>query len=303
VIYAAGIDRVFDVDAPGKRLTLRGLTVTGGQTIAGEPGGGIRAEAGSLTLESARVSGSSTIDGWGGAIYSVSEGAGDDTRIIDSYITNNISLGQTLVTKKIRLERSTVAGNYTDASSAIVVYGGGGIVNSTVTSHIASGNHSVVAIVGGEISIMSCTLSHPGGPVFYIQDAGVELANTIIEGTCSGPDLPSSIGGNLESPGHTCNLGSYDLGDVPGPVVSALGWFGGPTPVHRPLAGSVVIDHPWAGHECQLSDQRQAPRPRDGDGSGGVGCDIGAVELFAPGEIFLDGFECGFTTAWSVVAP
>ena len=84
-------------------------------------------------------------------------------------------------------------------------------------------------------------------------------------------------------------------------MLSALGWFGGPTPVHRPLPGSPAIDRTIATANCPLVDQRGLPRPRDGGGSSAAVCDIGAVELAGVGEIFVEGFECGYLTPWSAV--
>ena len=84
-------------------------------------------------------------------------------------------------------------------------------------------------------------------------------------------------------------------------MLSVLGWFGGPTPVHRPLPGSPAIDRSIATANCPCVDQRGLYRPRDGGGSSAAVCDIGAVELAGVGEIFVDNFECGFTTAWSTV--
>jgi hypothetical protein len=56
------------------------------------------------------------------------------------------------------------------------------------------------------------------------------------------------------------------------------------TQVHMPLAGSPLIDNGDPGGctdntgTTLSTDQRGAPRPVDGDASGGARCDIGAVE-------------------------
>ena len=67
-------------------------------------------------------------------------------------------------------------------------------------------------------------------------------------------------------------------------------------------AGSV-----WQGtfpFICSDPDQRGLSRPRDGESDPDTDpdCDIGAVER-VPGLIFFDGFEYGYTTAWSAAIP
>ena len=86
-------------------------------------------------------------------------------------------------------------------------------------------------------------------------------------------------------------------------MLSGLGWYGGSTPVHQPLPGSPAVDQTIAALACPSFDQRGLSRPRDGDGDGGAVCDIGAVELAGPGEIFVETFESGFLTPWSDVVP
>ena len=85
------------------------------------------------------------------------------------------------------------------------------------------------------------------------------------------------------------------------PMMGTLDWFGGGSPVIRPLPGSPVIDQPIATPRCPCYDQRGLWRPFDGGGSSTAVCDIGAVELVDAEEIFIEIFETGFTTSWSQV--
>lgn len=303
VIDARGIDRVIDVHATGGRLTLRGVTVTGGALPPYQDDGGIRALAGALRLETCGVSGNVAEQGHGGAIASISTGAGDRTEIIDSWITGNSSEGTTLHILRLLLERSTVSGNVSTSNApALTLYDYSSLRDSTISGHTTPHFSGGVAINGNELTIAGCTLAGNSGSELYIGDtASVEMSNTLIVGTCNGMVQPGSIGGNLESPGHTCGLGANDLEDVADPRLADLGFHGGPAPVHQLLPGSPALDATIAGHECHQNDQRQLARPRDGDGNGAADCDIGAVEMTGAGEIFVDTFECGFFTSWSAV--
>jgi Ca2+-binding RTX toxin-like protein len=71
IIDANQIDRVFDV-FNGTSLSLQNVTVTGGQTVGGNDGGGVRS-LGTLAVTDSTLTGNST-DASGGAIYSASTG-------------------------------------------------------------------------------------------------------------------------------------------------------------------------------------------------------------------------------------
>jgi len=310
IIHAGSVDRVFHVRAPGERLTLRGLEVTGGVCAPGDGGGGIRSQEGALRLETVWVVGN-LCSGAGGGINAGGCTEVQRLEVVDSWIGDNDAglYGGIYAGCPLVLEHSTVSGNTGDSTAG----GIGLIVTSNVLHHSTIRDNNVLGdgypggvrlMANREATIDACTFSGNFGPDLQIDSGGsVELMNTVIEGECGGVVLPSSIGGNLESPGHTCGLGSTDLEDVAEPGLSALGWHGGPAPTLRPLADSPAIDQEIAGPNGSALDQRRAPRPRDGDGDGGATHDIGAVELWSPGEIFLDGFECGFLTSWSLSAP
>ncbi|HPA79573.1 MAG TPA: choice-of-anchor Q domain-containing protein [Thermoanaerobaculales bacterium] len=297
-------DRVFDVYAPGKQLALRGLTVTGGSPDTG-PGGGIHTHEGSLRLQTCTVTGNEAFGGSGTAVHSTSDAPGDLTEIVDSWITGNTGQYSTLDVGVARIERTTVSGNTQGSSyGAAQIFGEGSLLlDSTIEGSTGSTGIPAVLIWGTASVIEGCTLVGVGGPALGVATSGsATVSNTLIAGWCGGGQ-PTSLGGNLESPGDTCGLGASDLVNVPDPGLSALGFFGGPTPVYQPLTGSPAVDAPVAAANCPDEDQRGLSRPRDGDGISGAVCDIGAVELAAPGEIFVDTSECGFTTGWSEVVP
>ena len=66
------------------------------------------------------------------------------------------------------------------------------------------------------------------------------------------------------------------MAERPDPHLAPLGDNGGPTLTQLPQVGSPAIDR---GGECPGADQRGASRPVDGDESGSVVCDVGAVEV------------------------
>jgi hypothetical protein len=295
-------DRVFDVHAPGERLTLRGLTVTGGSPDF-HPGGGIRALEGSLRLETCAVTGNETLDA-GTAIFSESDAPGDLTEIVDSWITANTGQYAILETGAAHIERTTVSGNTLAYFATVAIRGAGSLLlDSTFGGNTAPTGTPVVSILGTAVAIEGCTLLGPDAVLSTGSMGSATLANTLIAGWClvsTGGQL-TTLGGNLESPGDTCGLGGSDLVNVPDPGLSALGFFGGPTPVYQLLPGSPAVDQLIAAPGCPALDQRGLSRPRDGDGNASAVCDIGAVELAGPGEVFVETFDCGFTTPWSDV--
>lgn len=309
-INAAGIDRAIHLRAPGEKLILRGVTVTGGDCAAGDDGGGISSQEGELRLEVSYVLGNNC-SGAGGGVHAVGCVAAQRLEIVDSWIgVNDANIyGGIYSGCPLYLERSTVSGNTaeTNIAGVGVLDSGSYLLHSTITGNVVSqpGYPGGVRIAGGvEVQVDGCTFTGNVGAALHVDPPNsTVLMNTAIHGTCGGTVVPFTIGGNLESPGHTCGFGATDLEDVVDPGLGALDLIGGPTPVHRPLTGSPLIDVSIAGPNCSLLDQRRLSRPRDGDGTGGPDCDIGAVELAGPAEIFVDGFECSLTTAWSAVAP
>jgi len=253
------------------------LVLTRGSTTGDFYGaGGILVESGTLTMTRCVLS-NCTCDAYGGGIF---------------------SLGT------VTLDRSAVIGN-TGSSGGGVYHAGNNLtlINSTVSGNTATAQFSGGVSIDGLASltsIESSTLSDNTGPessaVSFRSIASI--SNTIFDGTCTfiaGMGSLQSEGGNLESPGNTCEL--IHPTDQVGVSTAELNLGplqnnGGVTPTHEPLGGSVAID---TGNQafCPTTDQRDWLR---WDGS----CDIGAYEVGAIGSlIFSDGFEDGTTNAWS----
>jgi hypothetical protein len=307
VIDAGGIDRVLHVIAPGERLSVHGVTITGGDA-GSQSGGGIFLSQGTLRVQGCLVAGNTAPSGSGGGLYDAAGNTASPVEIVDTWFVVNSAVTASAVyaTSRLVLERSTVSSNSSASAGmpAVNILGANSVLrNSTITSNTSPGVYGGVEIMAPDVSIIGCTLADNSGTDLAQSDPyGTILANNVIIGTCESSAYVS-LGGNLESPGDTCGLGASDLVNVVCPMLGQLDWCGGVAPVLRPMPGSPAIDQPIAAQNCPTVDQRGLSRPRDGGGAASAVCDIGAVELAAAGEIFIETFEAGYTTSWSQVVP
>lgn len=249
--------------SPSSEAFLTDLTFTGGTAPRG---GGVFVTGEELTLLRVEISGNSASIG-GGGIYS---GVGK-VHLIDSTVSGNSGdFGGGLdlscvppVACTARVERTTISGNS-------AVYSGGAIRNS-----------------GVGLTIIDSTITDNHAPQFTVirNGTGVErnhFERSIIDGNCNPSFFVTSGGGNLESPGNTCQLTDpTDLVDLEEIGLGPLADNGGPTRTHLPRPGSPAIDA--AGLSCDAFDQRGFPRPEDGDFDGIAHCDAGAVEAYSRG--------------------
>jgi CSLREA domain-containing protein len=152
-----------------------------------------------------------------------------------------------------------------------------------------------------------CTIEGPvsGNGEIRVSEAVFELASSIVVGNCdllSGATI-DTLGGNLESPGHTCSLRPAVAGDLEDVADAGLAAApadnGGPTRTFQLDADSPAVNLvPSSG--CLSADQRGVSRGK----LSFLDCDSGAFERSAappPTPLFLDGFEQGDEEAWSDV--
>jgi hypothetical protein len=311
-VRTAGADRVFRLMGPlgpGALVVFEDLTISHGYTQWGNGGGidghstsypatveirrctiesnqaayggGISIEASEIDLvvDSSLIRGNSATNAGGGIWFD-----GNDLVIINSAILDNESvLGGGIIVfggSLLTMVSSTVAAN-TDTSAgsgAGGIFGVGGhadisfstIANNTTTSGFAMG----LGFQGGGATVTASILSNPGG------------------NNCDG--LVSTGGFNIDD-NDTCGFtGPGDLvGQSPGlgPFVDT-----GDHRSHFPLLpDSIALDHAAVDPYPEV-DQRNIPRPLDGDGDGNPVCDTGSIELIL--VLFADGFESGTTSAW-----
>ncbi len=180
--------------------------------------------------------------GFGGGLYSISDGGG---LMENTTISSNTASGRG-------------GGMYHDADADFR------IVNSTFWRNGAP--------VGGAIST-----TEPGFvPSVPPQPNALTLRNTIVAGSTQGGScdaMLTSDGGNLESGSGCAFAGTRDRGNS-NPQLDALADIGGHTMSHAPRASSLAVD--WALRPCVETDQRGVARPQHRS------CDAGAVEYDGP---------------------
>ncbi len=212
------------------------------------------------------------------------------------------------------LRRSTIGGCHAGSSSYAPLggLGGGGIynrgyltvVNCTFAENSALSSGGGAIFNEGDITLRNDTLvfnaSPLGSAIQNIGDGEVVLGNSIIGGTCSGSTSGfDSLGGNIESPGQSCNLiHASDQGGVSDVLFDRFDHHGGNTVTLSLQPASPAVDACHAATPAK--DQRGVARPIDGDGDGTARCDSGAYE-YDPAELFRDGFESGSTGEWAPV--
>jgi CSLREA domain-containing protein len=143
-------------------------------------------------------------------------------------------------------------------------YGGGGLENH------------------GTLTLANSTLSDNYSPEVWgagLYNLGTAaLYNTILAnnsgGDCRNAGTITASQGNLVEEGDCPATYNSD------PQLGSLQNNSGATWTYAPLQGSPVIDT-GDDSSCATTDQRDLPRPQDGDGDGAAICDIGAVEIAA----------------------
>lgn len=272
-------------------------------------GGGIVNVTAAMTIDGTLVSGN-TGGELGGGILHLGDKSSTSLTITDSTIAANRSSsagGGIASSAPLTLINTTISSNEVSAGS------GGGIsateaalalTNCTVSGNRALGdcgphvgNGGGVDFAEGTLTVTATTFSRNeatsgGSAIFasaYSLGSTVSISNTLIDGDCGQrreqafavrePNWISS-GGNVESPGDTCELlAGFDKVNVDardlklGPLQDN----GGPTATHALGAGSIAIDAVAEG-QCVdadgnplMIDQRGQPR--------GTKCDVGAFEL------------------------
>lgn len=270
-IDANGIDRVlyFEKLFPADQPRLEGVSITGGLGD-GTDTAGIRIDSSTdLTIERCEIFGNDNgTNGFGAIKASI----GTTLILIDTTVRDNLGGGLDISQGAAQMFNVTLSNN------------GGNEISATGAAAVYC-NHCTIRDDGGDAEIN------------LFSSATLELANTAVIGNCAfitGGAI-SSFGGNLESPGATCDL---DLASDQDAVVThgfgALADNGGETSTHFPAVTSPAVGNANDTF-CPPNDQRGASRPD-------TNCDVGAVERVTVRPrtpIFADGFLQGDTEAWS----
>lgn len=250
-------------------LNLSNTTVTDNQ--AGGDGGGVDIGAADTDGQVAAIVASTIADnqaaGDGGGIDT-----GAPTTIESSTINGNSALNGGGVRNASTTDaiNSTISGNQAGSS-------GGGILNTGTGSELSLTHVTVASNQAGGAPLGSIT-SAPGAGGVHVQSGLVTSASTIFAsngGLNCAFDPSSSMHDNGYSieDGLNCDLGTPSAD----PLLEPLAYNGGPTQTHALQPGSPAIDAILADCDSNI-DQRGAPRPFDGDGTGPAYCDVGAYE-------------------------
>ncbi|NIP92221.1 MAG: hypothetical protein GWO24_01600, partial [Akkermansiaceae bacterium] len=260
--------RIFNL-LPGTDLTIRGLILTRGKSIAG--GGAIRNE-GSLRIEQCVIMNSDAANG--GALINASSGS---LTIIDSTLSNNTSGAGGGVTNAgtAWLERCTISGNVAGSSGGVEAINTTTLVNCTVALNQATGGGGGGLSALGSLNLINSTVSgnesndpfmfEGGGGVLLDFTATLTTENSIIAGNTSNVLSEGDIGGFGLVNELANNLTTGD------PVLSPLGNYGGLTQTMPPAEGSPAAGGGSPTANTPATDQRGLPRI-----AGNL--DLGAVE-------------------------
>lgn len=242
-VSGGSANQVFDITASSPssssrtQISISGLTIEHGSTLAGAPGGAIEnktsgSNAAALTLTNDTISGSTTADSnGGGGIYSVGP-----LTITGSTITGNTApngQGGGLKARSsgtlkydVTITDSTITGNTAITGGGIIGGTGsgpfGGAIMTISGSHI-TGNHATsgssssgsgggIYSIGGSLEVQGSTVSgntstNAGGGITSITKYGTGLTNSTISGNTS------ARGGGLEIigySGYTNNFAKYN---------------------------------------------------------------------------------------------
>lgn len=194
----------------------------------------------------------------------------------------------------------TVAHNI-GGGGAILSHGTATLMRCTLTANSSGSGGGALLLSNGTATLTRCTVSgntnagaNGGGGIDVGSAAHLVLNDTIVAGNVDtafvAADISTANGGTVTAVGanligqNTTVATTFPAGPLAGtaaapldPKLSPLGYFGGPTQTMHPLIGSPAIDTGGTTNPG-TADQRGFPGFIDGDASGTVQLDIGAVE-------------------------
>jgi hypothetical protein len=267
-----------------RSLTLINTPVTENTTDG--PGGGIY-NSGTLHLQTGSHLLSNLGTTGGGGVYNTGEFNFSDGNIYNNGTLPNAHGGgiRNSTDGVVNVSKSNITFNISDEGGGVYNRGTGSITitNTTLVGNIGSVSGGNLFNHTGTLSLLNVTSTGGeannggfGGALYNYQGTvnlrGTILANSKTGGDCSNTDIGkiNSNGLNLIEDG-SCAITGLITGD---PLLGEQIGF----PAYLPLlAGSPAID---AGTDnlCPATDQRNAPRPQDGNGDGVIACDLGAYE-------------------------
>jgi CSLREA domain-containing protein len=276
VIDAAGLDRVFDV-LGGVHAVIQDVTIRGGSTPAF--GGGVRI-LGTLDLNRSVVRNNSVTDAFAGG-GGLANSTGATLRLLQSTVGPDNSAnapdtrggGVFNESGTLELAETTLTGNIASHGGAIYNTGTGAVMtitHATVTDNFGSGSISgIFNDAGTRLALGSSLITGNGGDDCFLDGTVVSLGFNQVGEFGSANGCPTG-GTNQVIAGSTASVLDLNL---------ANNWKG--QPYHPLVPGSPAIDSIPVGAPCTLPsyDQRNSPRPADGNLDGAFACDAGAREF------------------------
>lgn len=191
--------------------------------------------------------------------------------------------------------QATVGGGVAEAQvitvngSIVTTTAGGSVaaVNSTFSENSASERGGSISAAAAPVDLLHVTAADSSAPSGAEVEAGDLTSQASVLAGANSPTCTvrstTSNGDNYDTDG-TCGFGAgdRDVSDGPDPQLLPLGDYGGPSLTRPPQATSPLVDSIPVSACAVDVDQRDLPRPSDGDDDGVDGCDVGAVELQAP---------------------
>jgi hypothetical protein len=183
--------RILLVMGPAGKLTLQGLTITGGSTPG--PGGGILNLEGALVLNHSRVTGNASAGGGGGIASGTAGTVPAGTAVLNfSRVDHNttsangggiVNRGGTLIVNASSVDRNTSA------------EGGGGIVSGTGMGGVGGGG--ILVLKFSRVTRNTADTSSPGGPMAGAGGIANGGAATIKGSVIDGNTAPGGAGGGI----------------------------------------------------------------------------------------------------------
>ena len=326
-IDARSIDRVFDV-FPGVQLVLFNLTITGGDLAGRGDGGGVRVNQGTLFLDdsvitNSRASNGGAISNIGGNVTTARSTLSDNRAEGNAGFTEGGAISS--FGGNVTIRQSTINGNFAQTvgggvSTGADTLGGTLSIESSTIAQNHAGDMQGGSGAGGGIYIQANVTATLLASTVALNSAGSQgaglwtngsltMERTIVSNNSGTPDDgPEGFisGGTVTSNGFNLVREDTDFnftpatGDLIGnfaspidPNLQGLTDNGGPTQTIALGGISPAIDAGPSFASPLFVDQRGFARERDGDRNGSVITDIGAFEVQAPSDFFVDDIGSG----------
>ncbi|MEZ5469236.1 MAG: right-handed parallel beta-helix repeat-containing protein [Lysobacterales bacterium] len=308
MIQSSSGDRIFNINAPGDNVLIRGLRLSGGTTPG--TGGAIRViNAADVQIDRVEMYANSADQG-GGAVSVV----GGVVTLDRVDLHDNGTAGEGAAVRNasdLTIHASSIRDNLDlqPAGQREAVAGVGGGITRILNSTLSGNNGHGVDVDDGTLQIENSSLianDRRGIEFQSLTGRTLFLRNTVIsgnaDGACIAPGLGaptiSTDGYNLaQDNGCQIHLGGSNFINADAGIGALVVDPARFSAYYLPQPGSPLIDagHPLVGGlGCIETDQIGSARPIDGDGNGQARCDIGAIEapfVALPDLMFSDGFE------------